>query len=151
MLFVVWQECYLVQKFVPVIPEVLFQNRWRCRSLPNPWPLNRDGWVIDKQCCLCVDTRVFMTIAIDLVLEGIQETVRFLVETRAKIFPTGERFWYFTTKPHVEQFILKLKEAGIGFFICYHLVKSFSEPLEIILCSVWSTNTGGVFSKFWLN
>jgi len=57
--------------------------------------------------------RVFMTIAVDLVLEGIQEPVRFLVETRAKIFSTGERFWYFTTKPHVEQFILKLKEACI--------------------------------------
>jgi len=57
------------------------------------------------------DTRVFMTIAIDIIIEGIQEPVRFLVETRAKIFPTGERFWYFTTKPHVEQFILKLKEV----------------------------------------
>jgi len=65
----------------------------------------------------CIDTRVFMTIAIDLVLEGIQEPVRFLVETRAKIFPTTERFWYFTTKPHVEQFILKLKEARFCNFV----------------------------------
>lgn len=56
------------------------------------------------------DTRVFMTVAVDLVIEGIQEPVRFLIETRAKIFPTNERFWYFSTKPHVEQFVLKLKE-----------------------------------------
>lgn len=71
---------------------------------------------------MCVDTRVFMTVAVDLVIEGIQEPVRFLVETRAKIFPTGERFWYFTTKPHVEQFILKLKEASF-FSIFIYLVK----------------------------
>jgi len=76
-------------------------------------------------CFPSVDTRVFMTIAIDLVLEGIQEPVRFLVETRAKIFPTGERFWYFTTKPHVEQFIVKLKEAGVSFFIYCHSVNSW--------------------------
>lgn len=59
------------------------------------------------------DTRVFMTVAVDLVIEGIQEPVRFLIETRAKIFPTNERFWYFSTKPHVEQFVLKLKEVGL--------------------------------------
>lgn len=68
---------------------------------------------------LYTDTRVFMTIAVDLVLEGIQEPVRFLVETRAKIFPTSERFWYFTTKPHVEQFILKLKEVCICFVFLF--------------------------------
>ncbi len=59
------------------------------------------------------DTRVFMTVAGDLVIEGIQEPVRLLIETRAKIFPTNERFWYFSTKPHVEQFVLKLKEVGL--------------------------------------
>lgn len=58
-----------------------------------------------------VDSRVFMTIAVDMVIEGIQEPVRFMIETRAKIFPSNERFWYFSTKPHVEQFILKLKEV----------------------------------------
>ena len=62
----------------------------------------------------CVsDSRVFMTIAVDMVIEGIQEPVRFIVETRAKIFPSNERFWYFSTKPHVEHFILKLKEVVI--------------------------------------
>ena len=64
------------------------------------------------------DTRVFMTIAVDLVIIGIQEPVRFLIETKAKIFPTNERFWYFSTKPHIEQFILKLQEVPphVGLF-----------------------------------
>ena len=55
--------------------------------------------------------RVFLTIAVDLVIEGIQEPVRFLIETKAKIFPVTERFWYFSKKPHHEQFVLKLKEV----------------------------------------
>ena len=58
------------------------------------------------------DMRVFLTIAVDLVIEGIQEPVRFLIETKAKIFPQNERFWYFSKKPHHEQFVLKLKEVG---------------------------------------
>jgi len=81
------------------------------------------------------DTRVFMTIAIDIIIEGIQEPVRFLVETRAKIFPTGERFWYFTTKPHVEQFILKLKEVCLGSYRRCHLTscwKFLSE--DVVRC-----------------
>lgn len=52
-----------------------------------------------------------MTLAVDLVVEGIQEPVRFLIETKAKIFPMSERFWYFSKKPHHDQFILKLKEV----------------------------------------
>uniref|UniRef100_A0A0L8GQZ5 Rab-GAP TBC domain-containing protein n=1 Tax=Octopus bimaculoides TaxID=37653 RepID=A0A0L8GQZ5_OCTBM len=56
------------------------------------------------------DNRVFLTIAVDLVISGIQEPVRFAIETKAKIFPQTERFWYFTKKPHYEQFHLKLKQ-----------------------------------------
>ena len=59
------------------------------------------------------DMRVFLTIAVDLVIEGIQEPVRFLIETKAKIFPVTERFWYFSKKPHHEQFVLKLKEVRL--------------------------------------
>ncbi|XP_014778829.1 rab GTPase-activating protein 1 isoform X3 [Octopus bimaculoides] len=57
------------------------------------------------------DNRVFLTIAVDLVISGIQEPVRFAIETKAKIFPQTERFWYFTKKPHYEQFHLKLKQV----------------------------------------
>ena len=56
--------------------------------------------------------RVFMTIAIDLVIEGIQEPVRFLIETKAKIYPINERFWYFNKKPHHEQFVLRLAKVS---------------------------------------
>ena len=52
-----------------------------------------------------------MTIAVDLVIVGIQEPVRFLLETKAKIFPSNERFWYFSKRTHQEQFTLKLKEV----------------------------------------
>lgn len=68
--------------------------------------------------CLCVlitDTRVFLTVAVDLVITGIQEPVRFLVETRAKIFPPSERFWYIHKKPQCELFMMKLKEVRFCF------------------------------------
>ena len=53
-----------------------------------------------------------MTVAVDLVIAGIQEPVRFLVETKAKVFPSNERFWYFSKKLHVEEFLLELKEVS---------------------------------------
>ena len=55
---------------------------------------------------------MFLTIAVDLVIVGIQEPVRFLIEAKAKIFPQHERFWYFNKKPHDEQFVLRLKQVG---------------------------------------
>lgn len=70
------------------------------------------------------DTRVYMTIAADLVIEGISEPVRFVIETKAKILPQNERFWYINKKSHIEQFYLKLKEVEMdpsGNFI-YSLV-----------------------------
>uniref|UniRef100_A0ABM0MLF5 Rab GTPase-activating protein 1-like n=1 Tax=Saccoglossus kowalevskii TaxID=10224 RepID=A0ABM0MLF5_SACKO len=56
-------------------------------------------------------TRVFMTVAVDLVIAGIQEPVRFRIETKVRIFPPTERFWYFNKKPIHEQFYLTLKEV----------------------------------------
>ncbi|XP_025111685.1 rab GTPase-activating protein 1-like isoform X2 [Pomacea canaliculata] len=57
------------------------------------------------------DTRVFLTVAVDLVIFGIQEPVRFALEVRAKVYPTSERFWQFTKKPHYERFFVKLKQV----------------------------------------
>ena len=54
-----------------------------------------------------------MTIAVDLVVAGIQEPVRFVVETKVRIFPPSERFWYYmiNKKPVQEQFYLVLEEV----------------------------------------
>ncbi|XP_054717998.1 rab GTPase-activating protein 1-like [Uloborus diversus] len=59
------------------------------------------------------DTRVYMTIAADLVIAGIQEPVRFVIETKAKIFPPTERFWYFSKKTLLENFYLRVKEMEL--------------------------------------
>ncbi|XP_044728360.1 rab GTPase-activating protein 1-like isoform X3 [Chrysoperla carnea] len=53
----------------------------------------------------------YITIAADLVIRGVPEPVRFLVETPVKVFSQNERFWYFTKRPLVQQFILNLKEV----------------------------------------
>ncbi|KAK7066764.1 Rab GTPase-activating protein 1 [Halocaridina rubra] len=57
------------------------------------------------------DRRVSMTVAIDLVMRGIQEPVRFVIETKVRVYPQNERFWYFTKKPLVHLFSLKLKQG----------------------------------------
>jgi len=75
------------------------------------------------------DSRVFMTIAVDLVIEGIQEPVRFLVETKAKLFPSNERFWYFSTKPHIEQFLLKLRQVES---VSSSMYKSVTAQYEVV-------------------
>lgn len=62
------------------------------------------------------DTRVFLTVAVDLVIHGIQEPVRFAIETKAKIFPMSERFWNFTKRPHYENFHIKLKQSEDGMY-----------------------------------
>ncbi|CAL1275836.1 unnamed protein product [Larinioides sclopetarius] len=59
------------------------------------------------------DTRVYMTVAADLVISGIQEPVRFVIETKAKIFPPTERFWYFSKRTLYEQFYLRVREIDL--------------------------------------
>ena len=62
------------------------------------------------------DTRLFVTIAVDLVVTGVTEPVRFIVETKAKVYPSGEKFFWSPTKPKFhEAYILELKEVRIGF------------------------------------
>ncbi|CAM1301965.1 RABGAP1 (predicted), partial [Pycnogonum litorale] len=57
------------------------------------------------------DTKVFFTVAVDLVIRGIEEPVRFSLETKAKIFPRTERFWYFSKKFMQEKFQMKLRRV----------------------------------------
>lgn len=60
------------------------------------------------------DTKQYMTVAVDLVIRGIQEPVRFLIETTVRVFGQNERnFWYFQRRTLIQQFYLNLKEVSI--------------------------------------
>ncbi|XP_031840690.1 GTPase activating protein and centrosome-associated isoform X2 [Nomia melanderi] len=58
--------------------------------------------------------RIYITVAVDLVIRGIREPVRFIIETLVKIFPQNERFWYFNKRNLVQQFYLNSKEVISG-------------------------------------
>lgn len=58
------------------------------------------------------DNKIHMTIAVDLVIRGIQEPVRFQIETPVRVFGQHDRFWYFQKRTMVQQFFLNLKEVS---------------------------------------
>ncbi|XP_060525757.1 rab GTPase-activating protein 1-like isoform X2 [Cylas formicarius] len=61
------------------------------------------------------EVKQYMTAAVDLVIRGIQEPVRFLVETPVRIFSHPERnFWYFQRRSLTQEFYLNLKEVVCG-------------------------------------
>uniref|UniRef100_A0A915EUV2 Rab-GAP TBC domain-containing protein n=1 Tax=Ditylenchus dipsaci TaxID=166011 RepID=A0A915EUV2_9BILA len=55
------------------------------------------------------ETRVFMTIAMDAILNGIDEPIRFNMECKARIFQQFERFWYVPRKAITERYFLTIK------------------------------------------
>lgn len=57
------------------------------------------------------ESRQYMTIAVDLVIRGIQEPVRFQIESPVRVFASSERFWYFQKRSLIQQFFLNLKEV----------------------------------------
>ncbi|ESO96116.1 hypothetical protein LOTGIDRAFT_116192 [Lottia gigantea] len=86
-----------------------YQNEGKSYSITGHWdPTEQCFAVLNTE--TPKDTRVFLTVAVDLVIYGIQEPVRFAIETKAKIYSQSERFWYFSTKPHYEQYYVKLKQ-----------------------------------------
>lgn len=57
---------------------------------------------------------VYMTVAADLVMSQIAEPVRFVVETKSRIFPTGEKFWYYSRRTAVRRYHLVVKRQPGG-------------------------------------
>lgn len=55
----------------------------------------------------------YMTVAVDLVIRGIREPVRFQIETPVRVYSQHERFWYLQKRFLVQQFFLNLKEVCI--------------------------------------
>ncbi|XP_061383096.1 rab GTPase-activating protein 1-like isoform X1 [Danaus plexippus] len=53
----------------------------------------------------------YMSLALDLVIRGIRDPLRLVIETPVKVFPPTERFWYYSKRPLVQQFYINLKET----------------------------------------
>lgn len=105
-----------------------------------------------------------MTVAVDLVVRGIREPVRFVIETPVKIFSQNSSFWYFNRRSLVQQFFLHSKEVLILMrltkknFSFKHIIHSYNiRFLQIIVndneiqYEVQSIDTSGEIDRNRLN
>jgi hypothetical protein len=51
-----------------------------------------------------------MTVAIDLVVAKVTDPVRFIFETKARIFPSNERLWNFSRPRMHDAYVMELKK-----------------------------------------
>lgn len=80
-------------------------------SVLGAWDPKKDAAFEPLNTVSADGTRVYLTIALDLVVQGITEPVRLLIETQVKVFPQNERFWYLGRKNLVQPFYINLKEV----------------------------------------
>jgi len=55
------------------------------------------------------EMKVFMTVAVDLVINGLEDPVRFCIETKARVYAQNEKFWVYNRLKHFEEFYLQIK------------------------------------------
>uniref|UniRef100_A0A3Q0RUL2 RAB GTPase activating protein 1 like n=1 Tax=Amphilophus citrinellus TaxID=61819 RepID=A0A3Q0RUL2_AMPCI len=84
------------------------------------------------------DKQVYMTVAVDLVVTEVVEPVRFLLETVVRVYPSNERFWYFSRKTFSETFYLRLRQVTLV------KLSTLTEPAHIFIDSEISSGTGDV-------
>lgn len=57
------------------------------------------------------DSRVFITVAVDVVVARIRQPLKFLSEFKAVLLPSNYKFWYFSNRQYVHKFVLFVKES----------------------------------------
>eukprot|EP00794_Sanderia_malayensis_P016013 gene16013-17630_t len=99
-----YQAMHLLEKV-----QMEARNHGRVNIIYGTWnPTWPDMKVLNKE--TPKDTRVFISVAIDLVFSDLKEPVRIVKESKVRVFPSNEKFWN-PSKPRIhEEYTMDLKE-----------------------------------------